>query len=139
MDHFAMFADLDWSDADDVEHFLVEIGRLSAGSPERFDETGTRQRAILEIERSPTIAAAFNHGMVVARQDWTGAASRITQPTLVIHGALDPILPIANGRALADLIVGARLHELPDAGHELNPLDLDDIESTIVEFIRYQG
>lgn len=136
MAHFESLADVSWSDTDAVTGFLVEIGRLSAGSPERFDEAGTRRRVSVEIERATDIAAAFNHGTVVAREDWTGATARITRPTLVIHGALDPILPIANGRALATLIDGARLHVLPDAGHELNPLDLDDIESWIVTFVR---
>ncbi len=135
MAHFATFGELDWSDADDVERFLVEIGRLSAGTPERFDEAGTRQRVAVELERASDLAAAFNHGMVGPRQDWAGATARITQPTLVIHGALDPILPLPNGEALAHLIAGARLHVLPHAGHELNPLDLDEIISTIVGFL----
>ncbi|HSP29601.1 MAG TPA: alpha/beta hydrolase, partial [Ilumatobacteraceae bacterium] len=38
LEHFATIGDLDWTDVSDVERFLVEIGRLSAGSPERFDE-----------------------------------------------------------------------------------------------------
>lgn len=136
MAHFGTFAELDWTDTADVERFLVEIGRLSAGTPDQFDEAGTRARVATEIERASNIAAAFNHGMVTTRERWTDAATRITRPTLVIHGALDPILPLPNGEALARLVPGARLHVLPDAGHELNPLDLDDITSTIVGFIR---
>ena len=44
MDHFGAMGDLDWSNDDAVEEFLVGIGRFSAGTPERFDEAGTRQR-----------------------------------------------------------------------------------------------
>lgn len=135
LDHFATLADLDWTDTGDVERFLVEIGRLSAGSPERFDEPGTRRRVAVEIERASNIACAFNHGLVAPRRDWSGATARITRPTLVLHGALDPILPLANGHALANLIDGARIRVLPHTGHELNPLDLDDIETAIVDFI----
>ncbi len=137
MAHFASVADLEWADADQVQRFFVEGGRLSAGSPERFDDDGTRERVALEIERASNIASAFNHGMVTTVEDWSGAAARITQPTLVIHGALDPILPLPNGEALADQIDGARLHVLPDTGHELNPLDLDEITATLVGF--FQG
>jgi pimeloyl-ACP methyl ester carboxylesterase len=135
MAHFATLADLDWQDAAAVEEFLVEIGRLSAGSPDRFDEAATRARVAAEIQRASNIASAFNHGLVGANDDWTGATDDITQPTLVIHGALDPILPLPNGRALATLIAGARLHVLPRTGHELNRLDLDDIVSTITAFL----
>lgn len=135
MAHFELLADLDWNNTDDVEQFLVHIGRLSAGSPERFDETGTRRRVAAEIERSFNIASAFNHGLVTATQDWTDATRNITQPTIVIHGAFDPILPLPNGQALANLIQGARLHVLPDTGHELNPRDLDEITSRLVVFL----
>ena len=135
MAHFATFADLDWASTDDVSRFLVEIGRLCAGRPERFDEAGTRRRVAVELERASSIASAFNHGMVTTADDWSGATSRITQPTLVIHGALDPILPLPNGEASARLIEQARLHVLPDAGHELNPRDLGDIAATLIGFI----
>ncbi len=52
MDHFGAMGDLDWSNDDAVEEFLVGIGRLSAGTPERFDEAGTRRRVRSEIEAS---------------------------------------------------------------------------------------
>jgi 3-oxoadipate enol-lactonase len=43
--------------------------------------------------------------------------SQIDAATLVVHGALDPLSPVANGRAVADLIPRARFVELPDVGH----------------------
>ena len=43
--------------------------------------------------------------------------SRITAPTLVIHGTSDPLLPIANGEAVAALIPGARFAAVPGMGH----------------------
>ena len=42
-------------------------------------------------------------------------------PTLVVHGAEDPLFPPAHGRALAAAIPGARLLELEGAGHEVPP------------------
>lgn len=38
-------------------------------------------------------------------------------PTLVVHGEVDPLVPFANGRYLAEHIPGARLIAYPDAGH----------------------
>ena len=52
------------------------------------------------------------------RSDWLPT---LRVPTLVLHGAEDPGLPLAHGQALARLIPGARLtvldmgHLLPDA------------------------
>jgi pimeloyl-ACP methyl ester carboxylesterase len=41
----------------------------------------------------------------------------ITAKTLVVHGQLDPLIPIVNGRRLADAIPGARIVELAGVGH----------------------
>ena len=41
-------------------------------------------------------------------------------PTLVVHGALDQLAPLAAGVELAALIPGATLVVLPDAGHAVN-------------------
>jgi pimeloyl-ACP methyl ester carboxylesterase len=135
MDHFDAMGDLDWSNDDAVEEFLVGIGRLSAGTQERFDEAGTRQRVRAEIERAVNIASAFNHAMVATRDPWEQAVDRITQPTLVIHGENDPIIPLPNGEAIAHHIEGARLCTLVEAGHELNPSDLATIRNEITAFI----
>jgi len=42
-------------------------------------------------------------------------------PTLVIHGADDPLLPVAAGRDTARHIAGARLQIIPGMGHDLPP------------------
>jgi poly(3-hydroxyoctanoate) depolymerase len=47
---------------------------------------------------------------------WLG---RIRQPTLVLHGSGDPIVPVVNARLMAWRIPNARLIEVPDAGHLL--------------------
>ena len=41
---------------------------------------------------------------------------RLRQPTLVLTGDSDPIVPVANGRILAGRIPGARL-EVVEGGH----------------------
>lgn len=45
--------------------------------------------------------------------------SRIRTPTLIVHGAEDPLIPVDNGRMLADLIPAARLVIVPGCGHML--------------------
>ena len=41
----------------------------------------------------------------------------IEVPTLVIHGGLDAIVPLARGEAAAETIRGAALVVIDDAGH----------------------
>ena len=43
--------------------------------------------------------------------------SRLRQPTLVIAGDDDPIVPLVNGRLLNRLIPDARLHVVNGGGH----------------------
>ena len=52
--------------------------------------------------------------------DVTGLLERITCPTLLIWGDLDPIIPLEHGRAMQERIAGSRLVVLSDAAH--NPM-----------------
>lgn len=53
----------------------------------------------------------------------TRALARITQPTLVVHGAADRLISVSGGRATARAIPSAYLLELAGMGHDL-PRDL---------------
>jgi len=46
-----------------------------------------------------------------------GSLRRLPQPTLVLAGDDDPIVPLANGRILNRLIPDSRLHVMPGGGH----------------------
>jgi poly(3-hydroxyalkanoate) depolymerase len=55
---------------------------------------------------------------LLAGWGWTSIAwlGRLRQPTLVMHGSDDPVVPLVNAKVLARLIRGARLHVVDD-GH----------------------
>lgn len=65
----------------------------------------------------PAPAAALAGLAILASADLRPTLGAVELPALVIHGARDPICPPGAGRALAAAIPGARLRELPDAGH----------------------
>lgn len=69
---------------------------------------------------------------VVANGDRRPVISTIKAPTMVIHGADDPLVPVEAGRDTAATIAGARLTEVPGMGHnlpeELIPVILDAFE-----------
>jgi pimeloyl-ACP methyl ester carboxylesterase len=77
-----------------------------------------------KVERSYD-RSSYRHGL--ARQTLAIIASgsrvpllrRIEAPTLVIHGAEDPLVPVAAGHDLVRHIPGARLSIIPGMGHDL--------------------
>lgn len=93
------------------------------GSPAfPFDERAARERIQAEAARSyypagyaRQIAAATVSG------DRREKIRRIQAPTVVVHGAADPLVPPAAGRDTADNIPGAELLLIPGMGHDLPP------------------
>ena len=94
------------------------------------------QRLAERIERDfkrsfhPT-GPARQMAAIVADGDRRDRLKSVTAPTLVIHGADDPLVPVEGGRDTAASIPGARLVEIPGMGHDL-PLALVE---TIAEAI----
>ena len=86
---------------------------------------GFAERHPDEIERFVEIArhrpmsrAAYLRQLEACRaHDVSGRLGEITAPTLVLHGDVDPLVPLANGLALAERIPGARLKVYADTGH----------------------
>ena len=53
----------------------------------------------------------------ISQHDTSARLDQIRAPTLVVHGTEDRMLPVANGRVIAERIPGARLEELAGVGH----------------------
>lgn len=67
---------------------------------------------------SPADPAALLSGLdVLAREDLRAALPALDLPVLLVHGDRDPVCPAGASRAMAAAIPGARLVELPGAGH----------------------
>ena len=131
MAHFATLGSLDWKDHDAVSAFLYEVARLTSAPGRGPDEAIVRQRIAAELDRASDLSAAFNHMSVdgdLSRWDLRA----IAQPTLVIHGAHDPVIALRNGDAIARQVPGARLLVLEEAAHELHSADLATISAAIV-------
>jgi pimeloyl-ACP methyl ester carboxylesterase len=58
---------------------------------------------------------------ILASGDRRALLKRITAPTLVIHGAADPLVPVAAGIDTATHIRGAQLKIIPGMGHDFAP------------------
>ena len=75
---------------------------------------------------------------IIADGDRTDRLRRITAPTLVIHGSVDPLVPVAGGRATAQAIAGARFMEIDGMGHTLPPELIDPIVAAIDDHVRHR-
>jgi pimeloyl-ACP methyl ester carboxylesterase len=67
-----------------------------------------------------------------------GRLERIAAPTLIVHGARDRIIPVANAWMTAERVAGARLEILRDAGH-LYPTEEPAVDEAIGEFFAAHG
>ncbi|HEY8740199.1 MAG TPA: alpha/beta fold hydrolase [Candidatus Dormibacteraeota bacterium] len=60
---------------------------------------------------------------------------RIGVPTLVIHGDRDRLIPVGNGRIIARLVPGARLHIFEGAGHVYGTDLPDEHLEVVLDFL----
>ena len=79
---------------------------------------------LVALEHARSVAnypAGFSRQMAAAlvNSDRRAALKRIKAPTVVIHGADDPFVPIEAGRDTAANIAGAELIEIPGMGQDL--------------------
>lgn len=85
--------------------------------------------------REPLDPRGYRDQRATARiPDTAERLAEIAAPTLVVHGEQDRILPLANGRRLADAITGARFLSLPGAAHAF-PTDVPETGRELVSFV----
>ena len=107
---------------------ILERGAMvstAIGSP-GYPADATRLRANVErdFKRSFHPTGATRHmAAIVADGDRRARLKSVTAPTLVIHGADDPLVPVEGGRDTAQAIAGSTILEIPGMGHDL-PLAL---------------
>jgi pimeloyl-ACP methyl ester carboxylesterase len=130
---FVATAEVDWSDAESVIEYLADCSRALAGGRRPFDEAAARELARRDVERARDFAAAQNHDAIPDDGRSREPLSSITAPTLVIHGAADPMFPLEHGEALANEIAEARLLTLERGGHGVDRADWETIVRAIVE------
>ncbi len=131
-------------------------GRTAAGRAgmlRRIDELAAVGPAAFAAARAPRLVAdpACTHpvqatmaqvrlpGYAVAARsmaatDHSGDLHRITAPTLVVAGEEDRVTGVAESRALADGIPGARFAVIPGAGHAAHQERPDEFAALLTAF-----
>jgi len=102
-----------------------------AQRPEEFEQL-VRWR----LADSLSLSAYYEQMRAGARFDVSRDVGHITSPTLVIHGAEDRFVPVANAVALAEAIPEAKLRILDDAGHLVFIERYADVNREVVTFLK---
>lgn len=101
--------------AADVEAMLPRfVGGFNRGDARAKEVT----RTILELADPRPPAATLAAGLGWLRDvDLRATAPRVRAPTLLLHGAADPLMPLPAAAALAALIPGARVETFAGCAH----------------------
>lgn len=104
-----------------VEHLMGMFGVIgSPGFPTDREELREQlARTVRHGYHPPGITRQLV--AILASGDRRATLDAIAAPTLVIHGAHDPLIPVDAGRDTARHIAGARLMVIPGMGHDLAP------------------
>lgn len=97
-----------------------------------FDADEFRRMAQAAVDRSFRPAGtARQAAAIMASPDRTEGLRRLTAPTLVIHGLLDPLVKPSGGRATAAAVPGSRLLMFNDMAHDLPSTRLREMAEEI--------
>jgi pimeloyl-ACP methyl ester carboxylesterase len=110
----------------------VRAARILGSPGFPFDEAAQRAQALGEAKRAYN-PAGFGRQIaaIVAAGDRRARLNTIAAPTLVLHGAADPLIPLAGGKDTAAHIKGAELRVIEGMGHEIPP----GVYQTVVQAI----
>ena len=92
--------------------YEINLSAKAAADPElwqRFQSIAAQRAVALQVIMAQMAACAAH--------DTHARLPTVSAPTLVIHGTVDELLPVENGRLIASLIPDARLEVFDDVGH----------------------
>ena len=115
----------------------VSISRVIGSPAYPDDEAALRARARADFERAfYPVGVARQMAAIAASGNRRPHLSRVTTPTLVIHGKDDPLVPLAGGIDTHEAIHGSRLEVFEGMGHDLPEPLWADIVRLIAEHTR---
>lgn len=116
-----------------LDHFATTLKVIgSPGFPMTHEER--RERAAIGLDRAYHPAGTARQMLaVMASGPRTALLKKIQTPSLVIHGAKDPLVPLWHGRHTARCIPNARLEVIRGMGHDLPTGLLPQLATLILE------
>ena len=120
-----------------IADLAVAAQRAIGSAPSlRNPEESVRQRAIADFHRSDRpFGVARQYAAILAQPRWHERLGNVPHPTLVLHGAVDPLIRPAAGEDIARRIPGARFQTFPDWGHDMADAMSETLVSEITAFL----
>jgi poly(3-hydroxyoctanoate) depolymerase len=118
----------------DPGYYRKVAGRLYGGEARRNPEQSL-DNSVARFIKSPSWGGYL--AQLYAVPGWSSLPwlGRLPQPTLVLGGDDDPIVPLVNARILARLIPNARLHVVAGGGHLFIVEQADEIAGIVADFL----
>lgn len=102
--------------------YQLNLFRMMSAKPHNTPEPRLRELGALHYRRgSHPKGFVRQFAAVLASEGRLRKLHRVRAPTLVIHGARDPLLLPVAGRLIAARIPGARLQIIENMGHDMGP------------------
>jgi hypothetical protein len=108
---------------------------LTSFFPSAASDPGFRAACARWERNSASPGALRSILSLIAKIDVRPILGSIGVPTLVVHGARDPVIDVAHGRYLAARIPGARYLELPIGDHDPLGAELEGFLARVEEFL----
>jgi pimeloyl-ACP methyl ester carboxylesterase len=126
------FEQPDFADRAAVEEYVVRSAAAEMGAGVDLDSL--RDLVRRDIARARDFEASMTNPFAM---DFDGPVhggfGDLSMPVLVIHGELDPLLPLAHGEAVRDAVPGSSLVVLKGAGHGLSEASWDEFVDAVVQ------
>jgi pimeloyl-ACP methyl ester carboxylesterase len=110
------------------------IRRALVGPGDPFDEVLERARSARAVDRAYyPVGVGRQLVAIMAAKSRLERLKHLRVPTLVVHGVDDVLVPVENGRLVADAVPGARLIEIDGMGHDLPKRAWPQVADAIAE------
>lgn len=115
----------------------AEVLRLISFPDSARPPTAFRAAVEASLDRASN-PAGFRRQLLAIIADGSRAdrLARITAPTLVLHGAADPLVPLACGQDVAKRVAGAKIEVIERMAHDLPPSQIPVLVDSIVRHAR---
>lgn len=119
---------------EEAAYALTVLREELADRPTERDLAELRRRVRASVQRAWPYGRGPWRQFTAVTDYFARGGSRLSTlgaPTLILHGRLDPLLPLAGARALARQLDGCQLVELAEVGHELLGTRLESVLSPL--------
>jgi pimeloyl-ACP methyl ester carboxylesterase len=121
----------------DIIDFGLRVNDVIGSPGFRWDRKALRDHIANCVKRSYSPGGYLRqYAAVLSAPSRRDLLTKITLPSLVVHGTDDPLLPPACGQDVADHIRGAKMVLVPGMGHDLSPALCDHLATMILPHVR---